>query len=494
MRERGDRQLRRDLPVGLRRCLALLALVLLFAVRPAFAWAGPPPIPPGQEEAILELVKPIEFGDRLYAAHTLHSMTIDGATIVFWIAPPDLDDPKDASAYGQVRLYHPDFAPKSAKQIKGFAISLVEPGESGASVQKVAERIEANADASLWGVERLGVDSRSGRAPAEDGEGWWLVYAAALAMLATFFLAVRDKKHRLLAVGLVIVTAALVASTPHDLCSAQSIFSRAIGATQSQRLLAASVLCALGAISLWLIGTRLGLEPFPALVAGMAFAMSPWIVEQAGSDAAAAIAASLVAVSLALMLEAGAAEEGPALILGSVSLLTLALALRGSNGLLLVVIAIAMLRRSEEMRAAHRRWLVVATSIVALLAGLPPYLQHEVAFADVVGVARDLVKPATSQPLVTLLAFAGLFAPRRSKKNTSGLRWFGLAWLLLALSTGSHPMATLPWCFLAALGFDTLFRRPKHRRLAAIGLAAAGIVAGVYYARSGETPQIERCV
>lgn len=471
----------------------VLLLGLLFG--PRLANAGPPPIPPGQEDAILELVAPIELGDRLYASHILHSMTIEGATIVFWIAPPDLEDPKDGSKYGQIRLYHPDFGPEGAKSIRGFAMTVEEPGESHASVQKVTDRIEANADGSFWGFEPQEGTSIGGTlAPPPAGRPW-RVFVFGLVLLASFGLALRDHEHALLGLGLVVVGAAMAAVHGAELCDARSILGRALRAPMEFRVVAGAMMAGFACVSVWLMALRLGLSTLAALASALAFGMSPWLVSLAGADAQPAMVAMLLVVGLALALEAAcrAPEQGAPVLLGAASMFCLALAFRGSTALMVGIVLVSLLRRTETT-PGHARWLLCGGLFVAIIAGLPPYLERGTQLGDVAGAGLALLVPATGHPLATALAVLGLLAPERSKNGTADVRWVGLAWLVLALSTGSVEMAAAPWALLAGRGFAFAFdSRPRLARGMAIVLGAGVLLAGVTHGGRGETPQNERC-
>ena len=121
---------------------ALLLLFTLFA--PRVATASRPVITPGREDEILALLQPHALGEELAPDWTLHSFSIDVATITLWVAGPD-------ERFAQVDLQHPDYAGEGARELPSFGLVVVaEPPGSEAAVAELVATIEGNDDGSFW--------------------------------------------------------------------------------------------------------------------------------------------------------------------------------------------------------------------------------------------------------------------------------------------------------------------------------------------------------
>lgn len=126
--------------------VALVGLVLLaiWLSLPTPAAAERPVIPPGREAEILALFEPHALGDELAPGWTLHSMRIDKATVIIWVAGPD-------QSHAQVALDHPDYGPRGSEPLPSFAWSVVEsPPGAEPALANLRDRIAANDDGRFW--------------------------------------------------------------------------------------------------------------------------------------------------------------------------------------------------------------------------------------------------------------------------------------------------------------------------------------------------------
>lgn len=129
------------------------ALLMLVCIRSANA--SRPVIPPEREDEIEALMHPHRLGDELAPGWTLHSLSIDLATIRLWIAGPD-------QQFGQVTLDHPDYGPVGSRRLGSFAFMIVEqPSGSAPAVEALREALQRNDDGQFWEVHAT---------VAEDGE------------------------------------------------------------------------------------------------------------------------------------------------------------------------------------------------------------------------------------------------------------------------------------------------------------------------------------
>lgn len=130
----------------------MLLLVLITLLVPRLATASRPVIPPGREDQILALLDPYALGDELAPGWTLHSFSIDLATINLYIAGPNY-------AFAHVTLDHPDHGPPGARKLDGFALAIVaQPATSEEAVAKLTAAIEANDDGEFWRVHAVLAD------------------------------------------------------------------------------------------------------------------------------------------------------------------------------------------------------------------------------------------------------------------------------------------------------------------------------------------------
>lgn len=129
-----------------------LLLLLIALLLPRVTMAGRPVIAPDREQEILALFEPHALGDELAPGWTLHSFSIDSATIIIWVAGPD-------ETYAQLALDHPDYGPEHAQQLEGFALSVVErPAGSEAAIDELVATIDRNDDGEFWQREVLYAD------------------------------------------------------------------------------------------------------------------------------------------------------------------------------------------------------------------------------------------------------------------------------------------------------------------------------------------------
>jgi hypothetical protein len=166
---------------------ALLGVLLLaiWLSWPARASAERPVIPPGREVELLALFQPYELGDELAPGWTLHSMNIDKATVIIWVAGPE-------QAHGKVALDHPDYGPRGAEPLPSFAWSVAEsPPGAELALRNLRERIAANDDGQFWAAAPVAEgamieDVRTRRVLAWMSDG--LVLALGLSLLLVLLL------------------------------------------------------------------------------------------------------------------------------------------------------------------------------------------------------------------------------------------------------------------------------------------------------------------
>lgn len=127
------------------RARALSLLLLLFVLLlPRVAMASRPVIPPGREGEILALLDPHALGAELAPGWTLHSFSIERATINLWLDGPD-------QAFAHLTLDHPDYGPRGAQRLEGFALTIVEqPAGSEAAVAELVATLERNDHGEFW--------------------------------------------------------------------------------------------------------------------------------------------------------------------------------------------------------------------------------------------------------------------------------------------------------------------------------------------------------
>lgn len=197
--------------------VALVGLVLLtiWLSWPAPASAERPVIPPGREPEILQLFEPHTLGDELAPGWTLHSMSVDKATVIIWVAGPQ-------QAYAKVMLDHPDYGPRGAEPLPSFAWSVAEsaPGAEPA-LAKLRGRIAANDDGRFWAAAPVAeagvvedVRTRAVLGWLSDGLLLALGLAALLAMLLRDSLRDVDRRLKWALLGVVIVGALLRLALP----------------------------------------------------------------------------------------------------------------------------------------------------------------------------------------------------------------------------------------------------------------------------------------
>jgi hypothetical protein len=156
--------------LGLLGPLALM-LVLIGLLLPRPATASRPVIPQGREDEILALLEPHALQDELAPGWTLHSFSIDVATIHLWIAGPD-------RTYAHLTLDHPDHRPPDARPLRGFALGIVEqPPGSEAAVAELVAALERNDDGQFWRVHSVDADDPRAH-PYSPGLGLMLAWAS----------------------------------------------------------------------------------------------------------------------------------------------------------------------------------------------------------------------------------------------------------------------------------------------------------------------------
>ncbi|HLT38533.1 MAG TPA: hypothetical protein VK034_19735 [Enhygromyxa sp.] len=128
----------------------LLLLITLLLPRPVSA--SRPVIPPGREDEILALFDPYGLGDEITPGWTLHSFSIDVATINVWLVGPD-------QAYVHLTLDHPDYGPPYKQRLDGFTLAVVEqPPGSEAAIAEITATIERNDDGEFWRLHAVDAD------------------------------------------------------------------------------------------------------------------------------------------------------------------------------------------------------------------------------------------------------------------------------------------------------------------------------------------------
>ena len=119
-------------------------MVLLALLLPRLAVASRPVIVPGREDEILELLRPHILGEELAPDWTLHSFSIDVATISLWIGGPD-------ERFARIDLEHPDFGSEGGRELPSFDLRVVaEPAGSEAAVATLIAALERNDTGSFW--------------------------------------------------------------------------------------------------------------------------------------------------------------------------------------------------------------------------------------------------------------------------------------------------------------------------------------------------------
>jgi hypothetical protein len=123
---------------------------------PRFAVASQPVIVPGREDEILALLAPHELGAELAPGWTLHSFSIDVATIHLWIAGSD-------ERFARVVLEHPDAGSDGARELPSFALVVAaEPAGSEAALAELIATLERNDTGEFWQRSRVQVENPRG--------------------------------------------------------------------------------------------------------------------------------------------------------------------------------------------------------------------------------------------------------------------------------------------------------------------------------------------
>ena len=163
-----------------------LGLVLwLVLVGTALASVGRPIIEPGRESEILELLAPHQLQEPVSPSWSLHSLSVDRATIHLWIAGPD-------QRFAHVTLDHPDQVAQPTFATPSFGVTVVEqPAGSEDAVAVLLQALERNDDGSFWDKPFTGRTSNSTEAqrsptPSIDWSEWLrdgLVFLAGLVVV-----------------------------------------------------------------------------------------------------------------------------------------------------------------------------------------------------------------------------------------------------------------------------------------------------------------------
>lgn len=517
--------------------LIALVFLVIWLSGPARASAERPVIPPGREAEILALFEPYALGDELAPGFVLHSMNVDRATVIIWIAGP-------RETYARVLLDHPDYAPRGAEPLPSFAWSVAQaPPEAEPALLELRERIASNDDGRFWAAAPVAdgavvedVRARAVLAWLRDGLLLGLVFAVLIAALLRDALRDVEPWIRWTLVGIVIVGALLRLTVPVRVGMDPWSYTRVF--LVAQLVYASPLLATLHSGPIWLtevlIGTTLVLSILGPL------AVYPHARSVLHDPRAALVVAGLVAV-LPMHLRFSASDTGfiPTLTLTSVAFAATYAAMheprRGRAGLMLLSVAAMMvvlffLRplnavyvplllglpfvaqgvHDDRPRPSFARigWLAVLLVGVTLAIGIPHLLGEypddveaglgietlRSALGVLVSVRfNTLINPSFTPPGLSLLALLGVWDLARRRRLR--LLVYLLVWLLgflvahsyvvprePVMQTRYHLHLITPFLLLAAVGVDAAWRQ-----LAGFGsarrLAVAGLV-GVYLAAS----------
>jgi hypothetical protein len=516
-----------------------LVLLAIWLGWPAPASAERPVIPPGREPEILALFEPHALGDELTPGWTLHSMSVDKATVIIWVAGPH-------EAFAKIMLDHPDYGPRGAEPLPSFAWSVAEssPGAEPALAQ-LRGRIAANDDGRFWTstpIADAGVVVEDVRARAVMG---WLRdgLLLALGLLAVLGMLLRDTlrderawlKWALL--GIVIVGALLRFVLPIRVSMDPWSYTRVL--VVAQLVYAGPLLAALHPGPLYLSELLHGTSLVLSILAPLT--LYPHARSVLLDSRAAIVAAGLLAV-LPMHLRFSASDTGfmPMITLASLAFAASYSALhdprRGRAAVLMVsvpvLVALLFLLRpldaiyvplllglpfigqgvhDDRPRPSRVRVALLGLVLLAvtLAVGVPHLLGkhgHDISAGLDVETLRSalgvllsvrwnaLLNPSFTPPGLLLLAVLGAWDLARRRR----LRLLGylLAWMLAFLVVSAyvvpreplmqaryHLHLVTPFLLLAAVGVDA-----GLRQLATLGVTRRRVVVGVAAAYLAASP------
>ena len=129
-----------------RSCAVVLLLLLLLALLPRPALASRPVIVPGREAEIEALFLPHRLGEEVADGWTLHSFAIDQGTIEITLV-----DGAEPPRTARMSLDHPDYGPRGARILPGFAVTVLEePPGSAVAIEALSTAIASNDDGAFW--------------------------------------------------------------------------------------------------------------------------------------------------------------------------------------------------------------------------------------------------------------------------------------------------------------------------------------------------------
>ncbi len=164
-----------------RALVAILFAALVLVLCARSVGAARPVIPPEREHEIEALFDPHRLGDELAPGWTLHSFSIDLATVRVWMAGPD-------QQFAELTLDHPDYAPPTARPRKtnSFAVVVVrEPAGSEPAIAALLAALERNDDGQFWAVHgAIAGDGEPESRFSDHLPGWLKDGLLALAIMA----------------------------------------------------------------------------------------------------------------------------------------------------------------------------------------------------------------------------------------------------------------------------------------------------------------------
>ncbi len=512
-----------------RMALAGLVLLVLWLSWPSRAAAERPVIPPGREAEIVALFEPYAFGDELAPGWVLHSMNIDKATVIIWIAGPQ-------ETYARVLLDHPDYAPRGAEPLPSFAWSIAEsPPGSEQALANLRARVESNDDGRFWAAAPIAdgavvedVRARAVIAWLRDGLLLGLVFFALIAVLTREALRDAEPWQRWALLGIVILGAVLRLTVPVRVGMDPWPYTRVFevaGLVYASPLLAAlhpgpihlsdvviattMVLSIVGPLAVYPHARSVLFDSRAALAVTLLVAVLPMHLRFSASDTGFIPTLTLTSVAFAATY-AGMHEPRPgraALWLSSVGVMMAVLFfLRPLNAvyvpLLVALPFVAQGIHDDRPRPSLKRIGAFTLLLVgvSLAVGVPHLLDEygqdvrgglsletvRSALGVLVSFSHNtLINPRFTPPGLLLLALLGAYDLARRRRLR--LLIYLLCWLLGFIVTHSyvvprepvmqtryHLHLVTPFLLLAAAGIDALWRK-----LAGLGDVRRRAVAGV---------------
>lgn len=516
--------------------LAGLVLLAIWLSWPSRASAERPVIPPGREAEIIALFEPYAFGDELAPGYVLHSMNIDRATVIIWIAGPQ-------DTYARVQLDHPDYGSRGAEPLPSFAWSVAEaPPSAEAALAKLRGAIVNNDDGRFWAAAPIAdgavvedVRTRAAMAWMRDALLLGLLLLSLLAVLIRDALREVPTWQRWALLGIVVVGAVLRVTVPvhvgMDPWPYTRVFEVAqlVYASPSLAMLHGEplylsdaviwttlALSILGPLAMYPHARSVLLDPRAALAVAGIVAVLPMHLRFSASDTGFIPTLTLASVAFAATY-AGLHEPRrarAALMLGFVAVLMAVLfLLRPLNAmyvpLLLGLPFVAQGIHEDRPRPSLLRIGSFAALLigVTLAVGVPHLLgEHSDDVREGLGVDtlrsalgvlvsgshNTLFNPRFTPPGLSLLALLGVYelARRRRLRLLVYLSCWLLGFLVAhsyvvprepVMQTRYHLHLVTPFLLLAAAGLDAVWgwlaRLGDARRLAAVGLLALYLAA-----------------